>query len=154
MNTQNTNWSQSVSAVVIRHNRVLLARHTYGAGKNLLIIPGGYLNSGETPQDAVKREFLEETGVEIEPDEIIGVRFNLKDWYVVFSAKYVGGIARCDNEENSEVIWLDIDKALCSDEVPDLTKKLIESAVNTSHGLKKSDYISRENHGEYSLYIK
>ena len=62
MNTENTNWQQSVTGVLIRNNKVLLARHTYGAGKNLLIVPGGYLNYNETPQDAVVREYKEETG--------------------------------------------------------------------------------------------
>ena len=63
MNGENTCYKQSVTAVVIRAGKVLLARHTYGAGKNMLIVPGGYLNKGETPEHAVKREYLEETGV-------------------------------------------------------------------------------------------
>ncbi len=63
MNTENTNWGQSVAGVVIREGKVLLARHTYGNGKGLLITPGGYLEYGETPQDALKREFLEETNI-------------------------------------------------------------------------------------------
>lgn len=49
MNGENTCYKQSVTAVVIRAGKVLLARHTYGAGKNMLIVPGGYLNKGETP---------------------------------------------------------------------------------------------------------
>ena len=60
MNKDNTNWSQSVAGVVIRDNKVLLARHTYGNGKGMLIIPGGYVNFGESPQDALIREFIEE----------------------------------------------------------------------------------------------
>ena len=40
MNTENTNWGQSVAGVVIRDGKVLLARHTYGNGKGLLITPG------------------------------------------------------------------------------------------------------------------
>ena len=44
MNIENTNWCQSVTAVVIKDNKVLLARHTYGAGSGKLIIPGGYVN--------------------------------------------------------------------------------------------------------------
>ena len=60
MGNENTNWGQSVTAVVIRENKVLLARHTYGGGKGMLIIPGGYVNIGETPQDALVREYIEE----------------------------------------------------------------------------------------------
>lgn len=67
MNGENTCYKQSVTALVLRDNKVLLARHTYGAGKDFLIVPGGYLNLDETPEQAVKREFLEETGVVIEP---------------------------------------------------------------------------------------
>lgn len=79
MENGNTNWSQSVTAVVIHEGKVLLSRHTYGAGKGRLIIPGGYLNHGEMPREALIREYLEETGVLIEPRELIGMRFNLKD---------------------------------------------------------------------------
>ncbi len=30
MNIENTNWEQSVAGVLIKENKVLLARHTYG----------------------------------------------------------------------------------------------------------------------------
>ncbi|EKC72103.1 NUDIX hydrolase [human gut metagenome] len=75
---------------------------------------------GETPEHAVKREYLEETGVLINPKDIIAVRFNLKDWYVAFSADYVSGQEHSDNDENSEVVWLDVDVALKRNDVPQL----------------------------------
>ena len=56
MENGNTNWSQSVTAVVIHEGKVLLSRHTYGAGKGRLIIPGGYLNHGEKIGRASWRE--------------------------------------------------------------------------------------------------
>ena len=68
----NTNWCQSVGGVVLRDGRVLLARHTYGAGKGCLIIPGGYVQMGESPEDALRREVYEETGVRVEPRGILG----------------------------------------------------------------------------------
>lgn len=73
MNSENTNRQQSVMGILIKNGKVLLGRHTYGAGKGLLTVPGGYVNSGETPQNAVKREYLEETGISVEPKNIIGV---------------------------------------------------------------------------------
>ena len=139
MNTDNTNYQQSVTAVVIRDGKVLLARHTYGKGAGKLIIPGGYVENGETPQSAVVREFLEETNVTISPKEIIGIRFNMHDWYIAFSADYVSGIEKSDNDENSEVIWLDVDEALERDDVPDLTKKLIKCALS-GNGLSQIDF--------------
>jgi ADP-ribose pyrophosphatase YjhB (NUDIX family) len=71
----NTNWGQAVAGVVIRDNKVLLARHTYGSGIGKLIIPGGYVKWNETPQDAVKREVFEETAIIVEPEHIVCVRF-------------------------------------------------------------------------------
>nr|WP_300840141.1 NUDIX domain-containing protein [uncultured Acetatifactor sp.] len=38
-------------------------------------MPGGYVKYGETPQQALKREYLEETKIEVEPQNIIGIRF-------------------------------------------------------------------------------
>ena len=58
-----TNWNHSTAAVCMKDGKVLLARHTYGGGKGKLIIPGGYLQENETPEEAVKREFMEEVGL-------------------------------------------------------------------------------------------
>lgn len=38
MENNNTNWYQSVAAVCIKDNKVLLARHTYGSGKGKWIM--------------------------------------------------------------------------------------------------------------------
>ncbi|MBQ8383369.1 MAG: NUDIX hydrolase [Clostridia bacterium] len=148
----NTNWSWSVSAVVIRDGKVLLARHTYGGGKGKLIIPGGYLEAGETPQEAVVREYLEETGVKVAPRQIIGIRFNAHDWYVAFAADYVSGEARSDGNENSEVLWIPVDEALLREDVPDLTKKLIACALERGKGLSCIPYEGSNRNGPYSLY--
>lgn len=152
MNTEDTIWNQSVAAVVINNGKVLLARHTYGNGKGKLIIPGGYVNKNEAPQDALKREYLEETGVIVEPKNIIGIRFNTHDWYIVFRADYVSGEAVSDNDENSEVLWIDTDEALTRDDVPDLTKKMIASAVSDNDGLQLTGYNTTGKHEPSSLY--
>jgi len=152
MSEANTNWCQSVTGVVIREGKVLLARHTYGRGKGKLIIPGGYVQMGEAPQAAVIREFLEETGVEVEPKEIIGIRFNNTCWYVAFRAEYIRGEARSDGDENSEVLWIDVQEALEREDVPGLTKKLIQSALSGGPGLVQTDYESNPKSAPYSLY--
>ena len=140
MNTDNTNWGQSVTGVVIHEGKVLLARHTYGKGSGKLILPGGYVQYNETPQDALVREYLEETGIKVEPENIIGIRFNIHDWYIAFRAKYISGIARSDNNENSEVVWIEIEEALKREDVPDLSKKLIQSTLSNKEGLKYTEY--------------
>lgn len=154
MENGNTNWWQSVTAVVIKDNKVLLGRHTYGPGRGKLIVPGGYVNIGESPQQAIIREYLEETGITIEPKDIIGVRFNAHNWYVAFTADYISGEPKSDHDENSEVVWLDADEALQREDVPELTKRLIESAINSNSSLKKTPFQSAEKNSPYSLYVK
>ena len=145
-----TNYTKSVTGVVIKDGKVLLARHTYGAGKNMLVVPGGYVDFGEAPEDAVKREYLEETRINVEPKEIIGIRFNMHDWYVAFRAEYVSGEAVTDGDENSEVVWLDVDEALERDDVANLTKKLIKRAVSSAPCLVIDE--NYEESGKYAPY--
>ena len=152
MHDENTNPQQSVAGVVIYRGRVLLARHTYGPGNGRLIIPGGYVSFGETPQEALRREYMEETGVAVEPREIIGIRFNMHDWYVIFRADYIAGEARSDNDENSEVTWLDTAEALSRGDVPELTKKAIESALSAGSGLRYEHYEGSRRYAPYFLY--
>jgi ADP-ribose pyrophosphatase YjhB (NUDIX family) len=152
MGNENTNWGQSVTGVVIKEGKVLLARHTYGGGKGMLIIPGGYVNIGETPQEALVREYMEETKIKVKPKDIIGIRFNMHDWYIAFSAEYVSGEATSDNDENSEVLWIDVKEALSRDDVPELTKILMQSAISKNSGLIYTDYQGSTKHAPYSLY--
>lgn len=146
------NWGQSVTGIVIHEGRVLLVRHTYGAGQGKLVIPGGYVNQGEAPQEAVKREFMEETGVVVEPREIVGIRFNTHDWYVAFRADYVSGTPVSDASENSEVVWLDVEEALARDDVPDLTKQLIDSARSSEKGLVCKPFEASPKYAPQSLF--
>jgi ADP-ribose pyrophosphatase YjhB (NUDIX family) len=41
-------------------------------------LPGGYLEEGEHPLDGLRRELREETSLEIEPCELLGIWM---DWY-------------------------------------------------------------------------
>lgn len=151
MRSENSIRYQSVTGVCLKDGKVLLVRLTYGKRKGQLILPGGYLEQGETTQMALKREFLEETGVVVEPGNLIGIRFNMQDWYVAFLAEYVSGEARSDHDENSEVVWMDVEEALTSRDVPELTEKLIRSAVSANEGLKHTEFESAY-HPPYSLY--
>lgn len=130
MPEHNTVWEKSVAGVVLREGKVLLARHTYGSGNGKLIIPGGYIQCGESPEQAVIREINEETGITVKPVSVLGIRFNMHDWYVVFRAEYLSGTERSDGDENSEVLWIDAESALSREDVPDLSKKLIAAALS------------------------
>ena len=136
----NTIWNQSVAAVCLKDGKVLLALHTYGGGKGKLIIPGGYLQAGETPEEAVRREFMEEVHVEIEPKEIVGIRFSSRDWYVVFRAEHISGEPTPDYDEVDEVLWIDAGEALQREDVPELTKSLIRCTISAQPGIRQIPY--------------
>ena len=152
MEHNTTDWGRSVAGVVLKDGKVLLARHTYGNGTGLLVIPGGYIEQDETPQDALKREFLEETGIAVEPRRLVGVRFNAKNWYVVFTADHVSGEPRSDHDENSEVVWMDTAEVMKREDVPDLTKALVRCALNEEYALDLVPYENTSRHGPGYLY--
>jgi 8-oxo-dGTP diphosphatase len=66
-----------VAAVIIEAGKVLLSRRKAGthlAGK--WEFPGGKVEEGEDPRDALRRELIEELGIETRIGEIVDVTFH------------------------------------------------------------------------------
>jgi ADP-ribose pyrophosphatase YjhB (NUDIX family) len=61
------------AVVCDERGRVLLLRHVLRGGSGWGI-PGGFLRAGEQPEEAVRREVREETGLELESVELAFVR--------------------------------------------------------------------------------
>ena len=53
--------------------RVLLLNHVFRKGSGWGI-PGGFLDAGEHPEEALRRELREETGLEIESPQLVFIR--------------------------------------------------------------------------------
>lgn len=62
-----------VGAIIVREGRVLLVRRGNEPGKGLWSVPGGKLEWGESLEDAVRREALEETSLVVEVVRLAGV---------------------------------------------------------------------------------
>ena len=62
-----------VGAIVLRRDRVLMAERGKEPLKGWWSLPGGALETGETLEDAVRREMREETGLEIRPMGVLQI---------------------------------------------------------------------------------
>lgn len=62
-----------VGAVIVQNNRALLIRRGQQPLLGEWSLPGGVLECGETLREAVIREAREETGLIVEPGEMLGV---------------------------------------------------------------------------------
>jgi len=62
-----------VGSVIVEENRVLLVKRGHPPSAGEWSIPGGVLEIGELMREAVIREAFEETGLTVEPSEILGV---------------------------------------------------------------------------------
>lgn len=70
-----------VAGIVVEHGRVLVAqRHRNQSFPLLWEFPGGKIEAGESPQDALAREFREELGIVVEIQSPYGaVEYSGKD---------------------------------------------------------------------------
>jgi 8-oxo-dGTP diphosphatase len=96
----------TAGAVIIdEQDRVLLLKHVFRTGSRWGI-PGGFMHAGEQPESAVRRELLEEVGLELEDAELVYVRTldRPQQIEIVFRAR-PRGEARPQSVEVEEVGW-------------------------------------------------
>jgi ADP-ribose pyrophosphatase YjhB (NUDIX family) len=78
--------------------RVLLVLRGREPGRGLWSIPGGRIEVGETPEQAVIREMREETGLEVEVGELVGRvvrgRYDIAD----YACTAVGGALQAGDD--------------------------------------------------------
>jgi 8-oxo-dGTP diphosphatase len=63
----------AVGAIVVHDDALLMVRRGREPNKGLWSVPGGRVVAGEYLADALRREVREETGIEIEVGELLGV---------------------------------------------------------------------------------
>ncbi len=65
-----------VAAIIVKGNKIMIAKRNYGEFNGLYEFPGGKVEPGETKEEALKREIREELEVDIAID-----RFFMKATY-------------------------------------------------------------------------
>jgi ADP-ribose pyrophosphatase YjhB (NUDIX family) len=92
--------------------RLMLVRRGVEPRKGKWDTPGGFLEEGERPLDGLRRELLEETGLEIEPGEFVGAATDLygdgPDAQSILSLNWTARVSRgtpAPADDISEIRW-------------------------------------------------
>ncbi|KMZ44530.1 MULTISPECIES: NUDIX domain-containing protein [Bacillales] len=103
--------------IVIRGQEALVVKKTYSGLKGQWSFPAGFVQEGETVDEAAVREVLEETGVEAVVRQVAGIRSgvireSISDNMVVFWMDYIGGEPRPQEGEIAEAKFMPIQELL------------------------------------------
>ena len=105
----------AVGAIVVKDNRVLLVRRGAAPLKGHWTLPGGVLELGESLREGVIREVREETGLTVEPIELIelldrihreGSRIQFQYVIADYLCRVTGGEAKAASDAD-EVRWVE-----------------------------------------------
>lgn len=141
MNKQDFDYTASMYA--LRGSKLLLLRHKK---TGLILPPGGHIEGDELPHEAAVRECIEETGYEpelasktysngsmdIQPPFHVNMH-EIKDnhWHYDFAflSMNVKRISSAQQQENSDVFWVAIDKVNSHENIPKNVKVAAEKAL-------------------------
>ncbi len=102
-----------VGAIVVRDGSLLMVRRGREPGKDLWSIPGGRLEHGEYIVDAIKREVREETGLEVDVGDLMGILELPRDDHLVIldhRATVVGDPSPTAGDDAAEVRWVPLEE--------------------------------------------
>jgi 8-oxo-dGTP diphosphatase len=107
------NPTPTADIILQRDSKILMVRRKKDPFKGQLALPGGFINEGETAEEAARREAIEETTLEVEPIEILGVYSDPKRdprkhiMSIVFVGIIVGGSDKAGDDAES-IEWVEL----------------------------------------------
>lgn len=133
-----------VCGFCINNHRILLLKHHSKRG-DLWLPPGGGLEYGEFISDALKREFLEETRLEVEVGDFVFTTEFLKPPLhaieLFYRVKYISGTAQLGSDPESDAqLLLDL-KWMTLKEIQELPQERKHQCLMGEHFLKLSEIV-------------
>ena len=134
----------AVAGIVIKDREILMVKRANPPAKDTWAPPGGSVKLGETIFDAVKREVIEETGVEVEPVRTIthvdaiypDKEGAIQYHYVILSveARYIDGIPRA-RDDAKKACWMPFDEIDSANKIKTEheTLKIIKEKILNRH---------------------
>ena len=126
-----------VAAIICSGSKIFVSQRGYGDFKDMWEFPGGKIESGETPEDALVREICEELSVTISVDEWIGnVEYDYPSFHLkmsCFLCSIVSGEVKLNEHEGAkwialseinEVNWLPADALFIEENNAKLAEKI------------------------------
>lgn len=107
----------TVGAICRQEDKILLALRNHDPFYNHWCLPGGHIDFGEKPEQAMKREVAEETGLQVISYQFFNYYnefYSERDWHAValiFSAQ-VSGKLRRQLAEVQQLAWFSLAEAL------------------------------------------
>lgn len=99
----------TVGCIIEKDNKILLALRNNEPFKDYWCLPGGHIDFGEAPEEAVKREVKEETNLDVRPKflDYYNEFYEDYDWHAVVLIFYAKAEeeAKKDEKEVKEIGW-------------------------------------------------
>ena len=116
------------AVITDNQGRVLLLKHRFRPGTGWGM-PGGFMEEGEQPEEALRRELREEVGLEVEKLELLLTRaFKVpRQVEIVFTARAIGDTNEL-NYEIQKAAWFSLNEL--PRELPKDQAQIIKRALN------------------------
>jgi 8-oxo-dGTP pyrophosphatase MutT (NUDIX family) len=131
-----------VGGVLIRDHKVLVNRAVY---RTRFTIPSGYVDSGETLEEALRREVEEETGLTVRVGRLLLTRHKVltdleSDVYFAFALEHIAGEPIARPPEIAEVREPPVDDALTASWISELSRIAIRLATEVDGAWPRSEW--------------
>jgi len=154
----NTGYSIGVGGAVVRDGRLLFVRRASRHGRGNWQLPGGFIESDETIEQAVVREIQEEAGVTAEVEAVLGLRSRYDPGsgngiYVILLLRPVSGEPRPDGYEVDQAGYFSLDEIRELKPLPPVNWEIAQRVLSPDRRLLFPKPLVNLNGAKFTLFV-